>query len=120
MNLLISVSGNGVSISEERGGQLNASQFVAKNIPGQTLRALLREYWGSPNTVLVHDSEFGTGYHSVTTHCSAGGHSWGYRLHPVMSEAESVECHNAMVSQAKAGVPVTAKSGLEIAFARIK
>lgn len=119
MNVLLSVSGSGVTIGEVNGGQVGCAKFASENAERLTLRHAIRKYWGLGNTVVVEDCEFGTGYHRVTTHCGAGGVGWGYRLHQVVSVDESVAMHDAMVRQALAKEPVTGKSGLEVAFERV-
>lgn len=114
---LISVSGDGVSVlAVDANGQCNGTGL---NEPGQTLRSVIRKYDGHPNLVLVHDAQFGTGYHTITQACSAGGHGWCYRLTPYYPESESSAAHEAMVAAAKAGRPV-GKSGLTIAFDRLE
>lgn len=118
MNILINVSGSGASIGEVTKGQVDCGAFAHENVPGNSLRNLIHKYWGHPNTIIVQDSEFGSGYHRVTTACGAGGCSWSYRLHLVVSDAEAIDLHDFMVQQAMAQLPVTGKSGLEVAFER--
>ena len=117
MNRILISIGNSVTVSEvDDNGQCNASKL---NFPGQTLRAAIQKNYGSPNLILVWDTLFGTGYHSVTTGCSAGGHGFTFYLEPIYSEQEVIAVHGENVKKAKDGKPA-GKSGLTLAFDRLQ
>lgn len=113
--ILISIS-DCVGVAEvDENGQCDGTQL---NYPGQTLRAAIQKHWDADTLLLVFDALFGTGYHSVTTACGAGGVAWTYRLNPIYTELEAIAAHDAMVANAKAGKPA-GKSGLTLAFDRL-
>jgi hypothetical protein len=117
MNILIQVDGSGVTVAEVVGGQIKAASFAAENSSRPTLRTLIQKYWGNDNKVIVEDCEFGTGYHTVTTHSGANGVGWGYRLIPILSWKEAVDIHDENVNRAQKGWKV-GKSPLELVFDR--
>jgi len=115
--ILIEVGGGVVGVlAVDAAGQCNGTGL---NFPGQTLADAIRKHDTNPNLVLVHDAIFGTGYHTITQACGAGGAGWTYRLTPYYSDDEAVAAHDAMVQACKAGRPV-GKSGLAIAFDRLE
>lgn len=94
MNILVNVTGSGVSMCEVNGSQASGLPFVHENRPGASLRDIICRYWGGDNTLVVFDGEFGTGYHGIDTHGSMHGFA-GYRLVPLVSLEEMEPLHNS-------------------------
>ena len=88
MKILCQVSGSGVAYGEiyfrDNSTGLTHAQFAEENNARMSLRSFIAKHWGSPNTIVVEDVEFRSGYYAVTT--SGGSHGFSsYQLHKIMT-----------------------------------